>query len=319
MNLPFVAHAAVLTHAQPLPMPLPAGGLIAIIAPAGPAEVDTLKVNQWFEARGYRCRIYPGVTAANGYLAGTDAQRLQDLHDAFAASDVDAIICLRGGYGSMRLLEGIDFELLRRHPKPLVGYSDITALHTAIARHAGFVSFHGAMLKSELLGNKQEPTLSSLFEQICGQLGAGDVLEHPQDWPLTTVLPGAASGRLLGGNLSLLCATLATPAEIDCTGGILFIEDVNEPLFRVDRLLTQLRLAGKLEGIQGVLVGDFAGITLEALAPLLRQFFAPLNIPVLAGWRSGHCDPNLTLPMGARVHLDAQRQHLQLLQDLFAC
>ncbi|MCE6982866.1 LD-carboxypeptidase, partial [Pseudomonas frederiksbergensis] len=103
-------------------------------------------------------------------LAGSDAQRLQDLHSAFAAEDVDAIICLRGGYGSMRLLENIDFDLLRRHPKPLVGYSDITALHTAIARHAGFVSFHGAMLKSELLGNKQEPTLSSLFQQLSGRL-----------------------------------------------------------------------------------------------------------------------------------------------------
>ena len=317
MNLPFTHQADALSHAQPLPMALPAGGLIAIIAPAGPAQVDTLKVNQWFEARGYRCRIYPGVTAAEGYLAGSDAQRLQDLHDAFTARDVDAIICLRGGYGSMRLLENIDFDLLRRHPKALVGYSDITALHTAIARHAGFVTFHGAMLKSELLGNKQEPTLSSLFEQLRGQLGAGDCLEHPQAWPLTTILPGTASGPLLGGNLSLLCATLGTPAELHCDGGILFIEDVNEPLYRVDRLLTQLRLAGKLEGISGVLVGDFAGIALEALAPLLRQFFAPLQVPVLAGWRSGHCDPNLTLPMGARVCLDADGKCLRLEQDLF--
>lgn len=317
MNLPFNQQAGVSSHAQPLPAALREGGLIAIIAPGGPAQLDTLKAIQWFESRGYRCRIYPGVSEADGYLAGSDAQRLQDLHAAFAAEDVDAIICLRGGYGSMRLLDGIDFDLLRCHPKPLVGYSDITALHTAIARHGGFVTFHGPMLKSELLAIKQEPTIASLFEQLSGRLQAGDAIEHPQAWPLTTVLPGAASGTLVGGNLSMLCATLGTLAEFHCRDGILFIEDVNEPLYRVDRLLTQLRLAGKLEGVRAVLVGDFAGVGLEALMVLLRQVFGPMNVPVLAGWRSGHCDPNLTLPLGARVHLDAGRKCLRLEQDLF--
>lgn len=317
MNLPSVHRADLQSTRSALPRALPEGGRIAIIAPAGPAQLDTLKAIQWFEARGYQCRIYPGVTESEGYLAGSDERRLADLHGAFAATDVDAIICLRGGYGSMRLLEGLDYGLLRSNPKPLVGYSDITALHNAIARHAGFVTFHGAMLKPELLANKQEPTISSLFELLTGRLRCGDMLEHPQTHTLSTIVPGAASGRLLGGNLAMLCATLNTSAELQSQDGILFIEDVNEPLYRIDRLLTQLRLAGKFEGLRGVLVGDFAGLTHEAMTPLLREMFEPLGIPVLAGWRSGHCDPNLALPLGAQVLLDADRRCLQLQQDLF--
>ncbi|MDD1977842.1 MULTISPECIES: LD-carboxypeptidase [Pseudomonas] len=318
MNLPCDHQPSLYADSSKLPKALPDNGRIAIIAPAGPAQLDTLTAIKWFEARGYLCRIYPGVTEAEGYLAGSDARRLADLHAAFAATDVDAIICLRGGYGSMRLLEGLDYALLRSNPKPLVGYSDITALHNAIARHAGFVTFHGAMLKSELLANKQEPSVSSLFEQLSGRLKSGDSFQHPARYPLSTIVSGAASGRLMGGNLAMLCATLCTSAELNCRDGILFIEDVNEPLYRIDRLLTQLRLAGRFDGLRGVLVGDFAGLKVEALRPLLQATFEPLQIPVLAGWRSGHCDPNLTLPLGAQVHLDADQHCLRLQQDLFA-
>ncbi|WP_295488609.1 LD-carboxypeptidase [uncultured Pseudomonas sp.] len=306
------------TAAIGLPKALVPGARFAIVAPAGPARVDVGTVTQWFERRGYECRIYPGVLQAQGYLAGSDEQRLRDLHDAFADPQIDAILCMRGGYGSMRLLDRLDFSLIRQHPKPLIGYSDITALHTAIARHAGFVSFHGGMLNADLLGDKREPTVSSLFAQLSGQVGCGDVIAHPQDFALTTVVPGAASGRLVGGNLSMLGATLGTSAQIETHDSILFIEDVNEPLYRVDRLLTQLRLAGRLKGIKGVLVGDFAGITVASLQPLLRDIFGPLQMPVLAGWRSGHCDPNVCLPLGARVRLDSDVQTLTLEQPLFS-
>lgn len=304
-------------RALPLPKALPATACFAIVAPAGPARLDVEKARQWFAARCYQCRLYPGVSEAQGYLAGTDQQRVQDLHDAFADPQVDAILCMRGGYGSMRLLDRLDFELIRRHPKPLIGYSDITALHMALDRHAGVLSFHGGMLNADLLGDKREPTLSSLLQQLRGELGEGDEVVHPAAYPLTTVVSGVASGRLLGGNLSMLGATLGTLAEIDTRDSILFIEDVNEPLYRVDRLLTQLRLAGKLEGVRGVLVGDFAGVTVAAMTPLLLDIFAPLGIPVLAGWRSGHCDPNVCLPMGARVRLDSEGQKVVLDQALF--
>ena len=302
----FKAHSAVPA--------LPAGGVIALIAPAGPAELDLNLATQWMHARGYQLRVYPGVWQRDGYLAGSDAERLRDLHDAFADDSVDAIFCLRGGYGCPRLLDGIDFELLRGHPKPFVGYSDITALHLAITRYAGFVTFHGPMLNADLLGNKQAPTESSLLHMLSGQ--QPPTLEHPLAYPLTTITSGCASGRLLGGNLSMICAVMGTAFELDGEGIILFIEDVNEPLYRVDRLLTHMRLAGKLDRLRGVLVGDVAGVERTALERLLTQELGGLGIPVLAGWRSGHCDPNLTLPMGAQVRLDADQQLLVLEQDV---
>ena len=305
-HVSFKAHSAVPA--------LPAGGVIALIAPAGPAELDLELATQWMAARGYQLRVLPGVWEKDGYLAGSDAVRLRDLHDAFADESVDAIFCLRGGYGSPRLLAGIDFALLRRNPKPFVGYSDITALHLAITRYAGFVTFHGAMLNADLLGNKLEPTESGLWQMLSGQ--QSPVLEHPPAFALTTLAPGSASGRLLGGNLSMICATIGSAFELDDEGIILFIEDVNEPLYRVDRLLTHLRLAGKLNRLRGVLVGDFAGVDSVALHRLLQQELGPLGIPVLAGWRSGHCNPNLTLPLGAQVRLDADQQQLVLEQPV---
>ncbi|MBA6144606.1 MULTISPECIES: S66 peptidase family protein [Pseudomonas] len=300
-----------------LPKATPQDACFAIIAPAGAARLDPGKVSRWFAERGYRCRIFPGALQAQGYLAGPDQQRLQDLHDAFADPDIDAILCMRGGYGSMRLLDQLDFQLIRHNPKPLIGYSDITALHTALYRHAGLITFHGGMLNADLLGGKLAPTESSLLAQLGGRVRAGEQIAHPAGYAMSTVLPGVASGRLLGGNLSMLGATLGTVAELDTEGCILFIEDVNEPLYRVDRLLTQLRLAGKLVGVKGVLVGDFAGITTAALTPLLEETFGPLGVPVLAGWRSGHCDPNVCLPLGARVRLDSVQQSLVLEQDVF--
>lgn len=300
-----------------VPVPaLPSEGLIGVIAPAGPAALDTDKAIAWMRARGYSLRVFPGVYEKDGYLAGSDDARLNDLHAAFADSEVNAIICLRGGYGTPRLLDRIDFELLRDNAKPFIGYSDVTALHLAISRYAGFVTFHGPMLNADLLGDKQQPTESAFFNMLRGQVTADSVLAHPVAYPLTTLSPGIAHGRLLGGNLSMIAATMGTPYEIDAEGAILFIEDINEPLYRIDRLLTHLRLAGTLHKLRGVLVGDVAGVDAVALEGLLKQTFAPLRIPVLAGWRSGHCDPNLTLPMGALVRLDAGNKVLVLEQDV---
>ena len=291
-------------------------GTIALIAPAGPAELDAELAEQWVRNRGYTLRIFPGVFERDGYLAGSDDTRLNDLHAAFADPDIDAIFCLRGGYGTPRLLDRLDFDLLRANPKPFVGYSDLTAVHLAISRYAGFVTFHGPMFNIDLLGGKQQPTESALFSMLRGDLGVGSVLAHPVAYPLTTIAPGIACGRLLGGNLSMIAAVMGTPFEIDAEGIILLIEDVNEPIYRIDRLLTHLRLAGKLAQVAGVLVGDVAGVDKAALERLLKQTFEPLCIPVLAGWRSGHCDPNLTLPMGALVRLDAGEQRVVLEQDV---
>ena len=173
--------------------------MIGVIAPAGPAPLDTDKAVQWMRARGYSLKVFPGVYEKDGYLAGSDEVRLNDLHAAFADDEVDAIICLRGGYGTPRLLDRIDFKLLRDNAKPFIGYSDITALHLAISRYAGFVTFHGPLLNADLLGDKQKPTESSFFNMLRGQVRAGSSAGASGGLPVDHDRAGRGSWALAGG------------------------------------------------------------------------------------------------------------------------
>ena len=269
--------------------------------------------------------LVPVEFPATRKVGATSAERAADINAAFADPEVKGIFCLRGGYGSCRILPLLDYAAIRANPKVFLGYSDITALHLALNRYAGFVTFHGPMLVSDLAAGKQEPTESALFAMLEGRLGRGALLTQPAAYPLATLNGGSASGRLTGGNLSMLCATLDTPYEIDTRGTILFIEDINEAPYQIDRMLTQLRLSGKLNRLRGVLLGEFTDIGNDAaggqineaiLLPLFREIFLPLGVPVLSGWRSGHGDPNLTLPLGARVTLDADHQQIRLEQNV---
>lgn len=302
-------------HGKPVPALRP-GGCLGLIAPAGPAEFDHAAAHAWARAHGFRLKIYPGVSESVGYLAGKDAVRLADLHAAFADPEIATILCVRGGYGSPRLLDQIDYALIASNPKPFVGYSDLTALHQALWLETRGITFHGPMMRPDLLTPRLAPTETSLLQMLRGELGEGDCIHHPLDWPLTTLHPGVAEGRLMGGNLTMIGASLGTPWPIDTDDAVLFIEDVNEPLFRIDRTLNQLRLAGKFNGLRGVLLGDVAKVEPGPLFDLIKATFADLGIPLLAGWRSGHCNPNLTLPLGARVVLDADNQRLTLAQSI---
>ena len=294
---------------------LRAGDLIGVIAPAGPVLPEALPAVQALYARhGYRVRLYPGCHANTGYLAGPDALRLADLHAALADDDVAAIHCLRGGYGAMRLLDGIDAGLLKRKPKLLMGYSDITALHALWASH-GLPSLHAPMPASDLIKPGREDDEAALFHLLRHGLKAGAVLA-PVLQPSGLSLPGDVSGQLIGGNLSLVAALLGTPWAWQPEGAILFLEDINEELYRIDRLLTQLRLAGVLDAVAGFVLGSFT----EEVSPaqLLRDTLLPLNKPILGGWPTGHGTPNRPLPMGLRVQLTARPDgsgQLQLLED----
>lgn len=302
------------------------GGRVAIVAPASAADGAAFDAAEWLQARGYDPRIMPAaLTRADApfdYLAGDDSARLNDLHAAFNDPAIDAVWCLQGGFGSWRLADRLDFNLLRQHPKPFIGYSDITALHLAIQRHAGFVTFHGPMLAQDLLAGKQEPTASHVLAMVGGQIGQGAWIDAPSDSNPVVLAPGSASGRLVGGNLALIAAMIGSRHEIATRDAILFIEDVNEALPRIDRLLWQLRAAGKFDRIRGVLAGNFTRLGLpmgdalgqSQLFALLQEQFGGRGIPVLAAWPSGHGDPNLTLPLGATVTLDTQRRGLRLEQ-----
>jgi len=295
-----------MSHLQLIPG-LPPGSLVAVIAPAGPVEPGRLPlVEPLYAAHGLRCRIYPGCAMTSGYLAGPDAQRLADLHAALADDEVAAIHCIRGGYGALRLLDGIDVALVRRAQKLLVGYSDITALH-ALWCLQGLPSLHAPMAASDLLKAGDNPDLladsAALFAALASGYAAGDVLAPARMPDHGLHVPGVAEGLLVGGNLSLVASLLGTPWAWPVAGNLLFLEDINEDAYRVDRLLTQLHLAGVFQAAAGFVLGSFT----EMSAPFseLHARLLPLGKPVLGGWPAGHGTPNRPLPLGVWARLDS--------------
>ncbi|MGB9662147.1 MAG: S66 peptidase family protein [Moorellaceae bacterium] len=298
------------------PRPLQPGDTIGLVAPASPLgnELYLQRGIARLESWGFRVVLHRPLNTGAGYLAGSDEERAAELHAMFASPEVRALICLRGGYGSLRLLPHLDYNLIRSRPKIFLGYSDITALHLALVQRAGLVTFHGPMIYPELGGDLHPCTEAALRSTLRGSLSSTTLYCLPHKG--FTVVPGRARGRLIGGNLSLLTSTLGTPFEVDTREAILFWEEVNEPLYRVDRMLTQLLLAGKLAAAAGMVIGECPGC--GDLEDLLRERLAPVGIPCLYGLPCGHGQPMVTLPLGVLVTLDAGAGYLRIEEPPFA-
>ncbi|PEY35167.1 LD-carboxypeptidase [Bacillus cereus] len=293
------------------PNVLQQGDTVMMIAPAGPPILEhVLTGKRVLETMGLSVRIGQSVYEKYGYLAGDDTIRLQDLHESFANPEVKAVFCARGGYGSGRLLPYIQYELIRNNPKVFWGYSDITALHIAFSQYAGLVTFHGPMI--EELGKGVDSLSLSSFNQLF----------HPY----STILSGAecitapstciVSAPLIGGNLTVLVSTLGTPYEIYTANKIVLLEDVGEEPYRIDRMLNQLRLAGKLKECAGVVFTSchdcMASKQSLSLQNILYDYLASYNIPVLFGLPIGHIQPNIGIPLGVTVTMDTERNTLSI-------
>ena len=280
-----------------------------MIAPAGPAAPGVLdQVPGLIERLGFRPKVFPGCWGPSKlpHLAATDDQRLADLHAALSDPDVRAILCLRGGYGCLRLVDRIDTQLVRQAAKPLIGYSDITTLH-GLWLNAGVPAWHAPMPASDWLQDGAWPDAEALANTLLSGLRANDALEAQS--PKHALDQGAAvEGRLIGGNLSVLASCLGTRAEPDWRGAILFLEDVAEDPYRVDRYLAQLRLAGALQAVNGFLLGRFSNA--EPADAVLADYLGPLGKPVLANWPAGHEVPNRVLRLGVRVRMDPTARRL---------
>jgi muramoyltetrapeptide carboxypeptidase len=306
------------------PAALQPGDVVGIIAPASappdPKAVDrAIGQVEWL---GFTPKLGRHVRARHGFLAGGDRERAGDLMRMFLDARVKGIICLRGGCGTARLLERLDYAAIRRNPKVFAGYSDITTLHCALSKRTGLVTFHSPML-NEGLGRPDFPKFSvdSFLRTVTEARPAGSIAScYPEASEIEIVRRGVAKGRLIGGNLSVLVNLLGTPYQPELRGRILFLEDVNEAPYRIDRMLTHLLNAGVLQQVAGVAVGvnrdcvDPVAKTKreyrQTMEDVIRERLKPLRVPVVMGLPFGHQRLNVTLPVGVRATLDANKGDL---------
>jgi muramoyltetrapeptide carboxypeptidase len=308
------------------PPRLAKGDLVGLIAPGGyTSDASIEKAVKNIEALGFRVKPGNYLREVWGNYGGTVAARIADLHGMFRDPEVKAIWAIRGGSGCISLLKHLDFELMRKHPKILLGYSDITALHLAIHRHAGLVTFHGPVASSTPSSYSNEHMLAVLTEPRASYTipmsaeNAHRALDEPQ-YAVRTVHGGVATGPLMGGNLSLVSALAGTPYAADFRESLLFIEEVNEEPYRIDRWMTQLDLAIGLDKAAGVMIGicencgpqgNGSSLTLDETLDVHLQ---PLHIPAVTGYSFGHIRNQFTIPVGVRARLDTERQTITLLE-----
>ena len=284
--------------------PLAPGARVALIAPAGPLQRDEELVRALVNARtfGWEPILGQNAHAKLGYLAGDDRARLEDVNRALQDPTIDALWCLRGGYGMIRILDGIDYHALETNPKPIVGYSDITAFHAAVQRKCWLVSYHGPTAREAMTPFSRDSLERAVVAQTdsCGKAANA-----------RTLASGKAEGRLAGGNLAVLASLCGTAYAPDLTDSILILEDVNEPVYRIDRMLQQLKLSGMLRGCKAIAFGecvkcpDDSGGGGRSLDEVLGETVRELRIPCMVGIPVGHIAEQWTIPLGAMAALDA--------------
>jgi muramoyltetrapeptide carboxypeptidase len=310
--------------------PLQPGGTIGVAAPASPydARSEVLRGVEWWESQGYKVKLAPNVYARDDYVAGDVRTRAEDLNALFEDPEVDVVQALQGGYGSAQTIPHLDFDAIAANPKPLVGFSDITALHVAIHRRTGLPTFYGNGLMGVGSAEATEFTRERLLAVLRNE-APGDVPKNPDDPYVRAIRGGTATAPLHGGCLWLLMQTMGTPWEFDVDGAIFFFEDYKAPPYYIDGFLTQLRHAGKLDNVAGVVVGEMKDCDWGDLRPasdwarsrsledVLEEHLEPLGVPVLYRLPIGHGKHLASIPLGVRYTLDADRRTLTLEESPF--
>ncbi len=299
-----------------VPRPLRRGDTVGVVAASGPVDKKLLETGLAFlEECGFLVRQGCHVEQSRSYLAGTDEQRCEDLNDMLRDPEINGIFLARGGYGSMRLLEELDYDAVRREPKILVGMSDVTALQLSLFTRCGLVTFAGPMIAGQVGRGLDELSAHWFVRGLTEPLGTRNLFDLDAD--LRVLRPGRAQGCILGGCLSLVTALLGTDFSPDYTRAVLFLEEVHEPLYRVDRMLTQLRLAGILDAVSAIVCGHFLGPGGRNLDHSVDRLILELTrekpVPIVSGYPHGHTLPNVTIPHGIPVELNTDSMTLTVI------
>ncbi len=322
------AAAATSRSKRLLPIPLNRGDTIGLVSPSSATD-DSLSLQlsqETMEALGFKVKTGAHFAGRRGYLAGTDAERASDINRMFADKSVNAVICVRGGWGAARLLPLLDYDVIRRNPKVLLGYSDITALHCALQAKTGLVTFHGTMGSGSWNSFNVDQFQRMFFDrelmQYQNKMEKGDDL-IPRRNRTATIAGGKARGELVGGNLSVLAALAGSSYLPDFNDKILFLEDVGEAPYRIDRMMSTLKLMGALDKISGFIFGEctdcepgdgYGSLTLEQI---LDDYIKPLKIPAYRGAMIGHLREQFIVPVGGEVEMDADAGTFRMLESVF--
>lgn len=303
------------------PKSLRNGDKVAVVAPSSATDLQSVeKGEQKLKVMGLNPVMFPTCYTNYGHLSAPDLDRARDINDAFKDDSIKGIICLRGGYGTPRILNMLDYEMIAANPKVFVGFSDITALHIAFNQICRMTTFHGPMATSNFAKFNKENikfdtyTYNSLHKNIFTNEPAGEH-NNPMDEPLISFSGGTAEGELIGGNLTLLVSTMGSKYELDTRNKVLFIEEVNEQIYKIDRMLTTLALAGKFEQCAGIIFGTFTGCEREekayeggldlTLGEVINNTVIQFKKPIIGNFKAGHSFPQPTLPLGTKVKIDA--------------
>ena len=309
------------------PRMLKKGDTIGVVSPASPSEnrSEIIRATETLEEMGYKVVIGKNVNKQKGFVAATEDERAEDMNFMFKSDEIDAVFVTQGGYGSAQIINKLDYEAISRNPKIFTGFSDIASLHLAIQKFSGVTTFHGPGMARFNSEDLTEYTKKQFFKAVASAEPVGEIVTaDPKKW-LNTIVPGVCEGDIIGGNMTLVCASLGTPYEIDCKGKILMLEELDTEPWTIDHMMSHLRNAGKLDDAAGFLIGECKDCVPFAHNPgyycdtsledVLDYYLKPLGKPALYGLPLGHTDDLATIPMGVRCRLDAGEKRFIVLES----
>lgn len=302
------------------PSPLKKGDKIAFVGTSGPTDESRIKPSiEALESLGVKVILGDSCKNRYGYLAGTDEIRARDLNAMFKDDQIKGIFAIRGGYGASRILHMLDYDVIKNNPKIFVGYSDVTILHIVLNQKCNLITYHGPMPSTEFYKNIDSFTKEYFVNSLFSANPIG-ILANPTHIKTETLYGGDVKGLVTGGNLSLICSSLGTEYEIDTKNKILFLEEVGEEPYRIDRMLLQLKQAGKFKDAAGIVFGAFTSCTSKeplkslTIKEILNELILPEKKPSIYNVACGHCLPTITLPLGAMANLNADEKEFKILE-----